>query len=281
MVATTGAALEEKKRAENFPVALRILPRDLRRDLGAVYDVVRVIDDLGDESAGDATAALLRFRKDLARAWEGAPQEPVLRRLVPTIRARRLDREPFDRLVLANLQDQRITRYATQAELEAYCALSANPVGRIVLRIFGAESADSSAAARASDLVCTALQLLEHCQDVAEDRRKGRIYLPQEDLKAFSVPEEDLDAVSASRGLRGVVAAQTGKAQDQLRQGAVLVSQVHGWARPAISGYVAGGLATADALRRARWDVLSATPRPRKRDVLRHLAVLMVWGGRR
>jgi squalene synthase HpnC len=275
-----GAAsvLAEKKRAENFPVALRVLPGALRRDLGALYDVARIIDDLGDESTGDRTAALLRFREDLARAWEGEPAEPVLRRLVPTIQARALEREPFDRLVRANLQDQEVTRYATQRDLEAYCELSANPVGRIVLRIFGVRSAEAE---RLSDLVCTALQLIEHCQDVAEDRGNGRVYLPREDLEAFGVTEPDLDASSANTAVRRAVAAQAHKALDQLTQGSVLVGRLRGWARLAIAGYIAGGLATVDALRRAGWDVLSATPRPRKRDVALHLLQLLLKGGRR
>ncbi|WP_236791205.1 squalene synthase HpnC [Amycolatopsis sp. GM8] len=277
-VTTTDSVLADKKRAENFPVALRILPNALRRDLGALYDVARVIDDLGDESEGDRTAALLRFREDLSRAWEGNPEEPVLRRLVPAIRARGLDKEPFDRLVQANLQDQQVTRYATQAELHQYCTLSADPVGRIVLRIFGVRSAEAQ---RLSDLVCTALQLIEHCQDVAEDKRAGRIYLPQEDLARFGVAEADLDAARANSAVRRAVAAQTGKALDQLTEGAPLLGLLKGWARLAIAGYIAGGLATADALRRADWDVLSVTPRPRKRDVLIHLSKLLLRGGRR
>jgi squalene synthase HpnC len=270
--------IAEKKRAENFPVALRILPGALRRDLGALYDVARVIDDLGDESAGDRTVELLRFREDLGRAWQGDPEEPVLRRLVPTITARALEREPFDRLVRANLQDQEVTRYATQAELEAYCELSANPVGRIVLRIFGVRSAEAE---QLSDVVCTALQLIEHCQDVAEDRRNGRVYLPLEDLEAFGVTDRDLDAPSANTAVRRTVAAQTHKALDQLTDGSALVGRLRGWARLAIAGYIAGGLATVDALRRSGWDVLSATPRPRKQDVLTHLVQLLVRGGRR
>ncbi|GHF38075.1 squalene synthase HpnC [Amycolatopsis bartoniae] len=272
------AELDRKRGAENFPVALRILPRALRRDLTALYDVARVIDDLGDEYEGDRIAALTSFRKDLARAWQGEPEEPVLRRLVPTIRARDLDHEPFDRLLRANLQDQEVTRYATQADLARYCTLSADPVGRIVLRIFGVRSTEAE---RLSDLVCTALQLIEHCQDVAEDRRAGRIYLPREDLDAFGVTETDLDADRANVAVRRCVAAQVQKALDQLTEGAALVGLLQGWARLAIAGYVAGGLATVDALRRANWDVLAATPRPRKRDVLIHLSKLLVRGGRR
>ncbi|NIH80013.1 squalene synthase HpnC [Amycolatopsis viridis] len=269
--------LREKKQAENFPVALRILPRDLRDDLGAVYDVARVIDDLGDEAAGAAaerTAGLLRFQHDLERAFRGEqPHERVLRDLLPAIRRRDLELEPFNRLVRANLQDQRVASYATQAELEAYCVLSADPVGRIVLRIFGVRDPEAE---RLSDRVCTALQLIEHCQDVGEDRRNGRVYLPQADLAAFGATAADLDARATSRPVRLAVAAQTARALDLLAEGAALLDRLHGWARLAVAGYVAGGLATLDALRRARWDVLPGAPRPRKPDVLAHLIALLV-----
>ncbi|HZS20745.1 MAG TPA: squalene/phytoene synthase family protein, partial [Pseudonocardiaceae bacterium] len=113
--------LECKRRAENFPVALRVLPRKLRTDLIAVYGVVRVIDDLGDCAPGDRTALLEAFRADLASVWEtGRPQHLVLQQLVPTVVTRGLDREPFDRVVQANLLDQRVHRYATYGQLRDY-----------------------------------------------------------------------------------------------------------------------------------------------------------------
>jgi squalene synthase HpnC len=266
--------LREKQHAENFPVVLRLLPRKARRDLAAVYDVARVIDDLGDESEGDRTALLLRFREDLRRTWQGErPEEPVLRGLLPTIRARSLELEPFDRLVLANLTDQQVTRYQTEADLLSYCELSANPIGRIVLAVFGVRSAEAE---RLSDLVCTALQLIEHTQDIAEDRRTGRVYVPQEDLARYGVGDTELDAATSSPALRELVAGQTLRALNLLVAGAALPSLLHGWARLAIAGYIAGGLATVDALRRANGEVLTGAPRPRRRDVLLHLLAMLV-----
>src|SRR2546423_13690535 len=127
----SGRMLSRKRRAENFPVALRLLPRRLRADLIAVYGFARVVDDLGDEAPGDRIALLEDFRADVASVWEtGRPEHPVLRQLVPTVAAHGLDREPFDRLVRANLVDQRVHRYATYAQLREYCTLSADPVGR-------------------------------------------------------------------------------------------------------------------------------------------------------
>jgi squalene synthase HpnC len=269
--------LDEKRHAENFPVALRLLPRKLRTDLIAVYGVVRVIDDLGDCAAGDRTALLEAFRADLASVWEtGCPAHPVLQQLVPTVVARGLDREPFDRVVAANLLDQRVHRYATYGELRDYCTLSADPIGRIVLALFGVAD---PVAIELSDRVCTALQLIEHWQDIAEDRRAGRVYLPQEDLAAFGVAETDLDAPVSSPALRSLMTFEITRAAELLDSGAPLIRLLHGWARLAVAGYVAGGRAAVDALRRCisgrTDDILAGAPRPRRRDVLRHLLVAL------
>ena len=269
-----------KERAENFPVALRLLPRAVRVDLRAVYDVVRLIDDAGDEYEGDRTARLAALSAELADLWAGRPvRTPALVRLSRTVASRQLPEEPFQRLISANLQDQRVFRYADSAALRDYCALSAAPVGRLVLALFGVPPDDERLAA--SDRVCAALQLLEHWQDVAEDRRAGRIYLPQDALAAFGVAETDLDAPTASTAVRRLVLAQTDSAAELLGSGAGLVRGLRGWARLAVAGYVAGGRATVDALRRARGEVLAATPRPRRRDLLRHLPATLTTGGRR
>ncbi len=276
-IARRDRALRRKQRAENFPVALWLLPRQLRADLVAVYDVARVVDDLGDQAAGDRTALLTGFGRDLAAVWDGGwPEHPVLRRLVSTVRARELDREPFERLVRANMVDQRVHRYATYAELCGYCALSAEPVGRIVLAVFGV---GDPAAIELSDRVCAALQLIEHWQDVAEDRRAGRVYLPEEDLAAFGVAEVDLDGTVASSALRRLMAFQITRAADLLDSGSPLVGLLSGWARLAVAGYLAGGRAAIDALRRADGDVLGGPPLPRRRDVLQHLAWVLVRDG--
>ncbi|BCB91753.1 squalene synthase HpnC [Phytohabitans suffuscus] len=264
------AYLRRREGSENFPVALRLLPREPRTHLKAVYDVARVIDDLGDQAAGDRTAGLLAFQADLATVWRGGtPRAAVLRRLVPTVRARGLSREPFDDLVRANLQDQRVHRYATFDDLRGYCALSAEPVGRIVLAVFGAGTPRTVAL---SDQVCTALQLVEHWQDVAEDRRAGRVYLPQEDLAAFGVPETDLDLPATSPRLRRLMAYQTDRAEAMLEAGAPLLGLLRGWARLAVAGYVAGGRAAIDGLRESNWAIMSGSPGTSRLAVVRHLS---------
>ena len=261
--------IEDKLRTENFPVALRILPRRFREHLTSVYGFARTVDDLGDESSGDRSANLDSFAADLATIWTGGtPATPVLGRLAGTVRACDLPAEPFRRLVEANRQDQRVTAYPTYAGLRAYCALSADPVGRIVLGVFGVAT---DARVAWSDAVCTALQLVEHWQDVAEDRRAGRVYLPVEDMTRFGVTPADLDGTATPDALRRLLAFETDRAAGLLRQGAPLVRDLRGWARLAVGGFLAGGLATVDALRRADYDVLARTPRPRRIDVMRHL----------
>jgi phytoene/squalene synthetase len=119
-------------------VALRVLPGQLRADLVAVYSVARTVDDLGDEAEGDRIALLEQFSRELSAAFDGgSPADPAVRGLLPAIRGGRLAEEPFQRLVRANVQDQRVCRYPEFEDLLAYCQLSADPVGRIVLDLLG------------------------------------------------------------------------------------------------------------------------------------------------
>src|SRR5205085_9385058 len=135
--------------------------------------------------------------------FDGRATHPVLVRLVPTITAHRLEREPFHRLIEANRRDQRVRAYETWAQLREYCSYSADPVGRLVLGICEASTPERIAR---SDDVCTGLQLAEHVQDVAEDRRvKRRVYLPAEDLVRLGATEADLVAPHAGPALRSVI----------------------------------------------------------------------------
>jgi squalene synthase HpnC len=184
-----------------------------------------------------------------------------MRQLAVTINVCGVPAQPLRDLIQANRQDQQVTRYATFAELERYCELSANPVGQVVLYIFGAATGERIAL---SDRICTALQLAEHWQDVAEDLADGRIYLPAEDLARFRVTESDLAVPSAGPAVRDLMRFETDRAQRLLDEGAPLVGTLHGAARLAVAGYLAGGRAALAAIRARRYDVLSATARPRK-----------------
>jgi squalene synthase HpnC len=243
---------------ENFTVASFLLGRTTRAHLTAVYGFARLVDQLGDEVEGDRLAILDEFEQDLDRVFDGTPEHPLLRRLATTVRACDLPRQPFLRLIEANRRDQHLHAYATFDELVEYCDYSANPVGELVLHVFGAATPERIAL---SDRVCTALQLAEHWQDVGEDYGRGRIYLPAEDLERFGVEPADLAAPIPTAALRELMSFEVERARKLLEEGAPLVGRLRGRARIAVAGYVGGGRAALDAIAAADFDVLSETPR--------------------
>ncbi|REK91944.1 squalene synthase HpnC [Streptomyces inhibens] len=271
---------------ENFPVAPFFLPRAWRTDLMAVYGFARLVDDIGDgdlaPGGGDAVllgldraqadnrpALLDALEADLHRVFSDrapGPGHPLLRRLGPTVRRCALTPEPFLRLIEANRQDQRVSRYGTYDDLVAYCELSANPVGRLVLGITGTASPERI---RRSDAVCTALQIVEHLQDVAEDLGRDRIYLPAEDMKRFGVTEADLAAPSGGASVRALIAFEAERAGELLNEGTPLVGSVHGRLKLLLAGFVAGGRAALQAVAAADHDVLPGPPKPTKLSLLR------------
>jgi squalene synthase HpnC len=269
----------EKAAAENFPVALRGLPRRYRRHLMAVYRFARLVDDVGDEGTGSADERMRlldALDEDVMSLPDAAGSaHPVIRDLAPTVRDCEIPLQPFRDLIQANRQDQTVSRYRTFAELLGYCELSANPVGRIVLHVFSAATPERLSR---SDQVCTALQLAEHWQDVAEDFGRGRVYLPADDLARFGCAEDDLGSPSAAPRLRELMAFETARAARMLDDGAVLVGTLRGYARLAVAGYVAGGRAALAAIGAAGHDVLSGTPRPRKSRVAAGLARAYLTG---
>ena len=267
---------------ENFPVALRMLPARHRKHLTNLYFFARLTDDLGDEAQGEENVTDLRLRlldelaADVDRIYSGkTPQSPVIKAMAETVRECDVPAQPLLDLIQANRQDQLVARYQTYQELEQYCELSANPVGQIVLYIFGVATPRRI---EFSDSICTALQLAEHWQDVAEDLAAGRIYLPGEDLERFGVTEADLAAPSAGPAVRQLMIFETDRAERLLDSGAPLVHTLHGAARLAVAGYLAGGRAALAAIRDQDYDVLRGTPRPRKQRLAKELAKAYVTG---
>jgi squalene synthase HpnC len=186
-----------------------------------------------------------------------------------------LSEQPFLDLIQANLQDQHVSSYETWADLVGYCELSANPIGRLVLEVFGQSSAER---VELSDRICTALQVVEHCQDVAEDFRAGRVYLPGVDLERFGAAPADLTTPPASEALRKVVATQIDRSRALIDAGLPLVGELRGWARLAVSGYAAGGLAAMDAIRSANYDVVSTHCRAKRINIVKHLLGIFCRG---
>jgi squalene synthase HpnC len=286
--APTAEAVMARAAGENFPVASRVLPARVRSHLLAIYGFARLVDEIGDGPApadapghddprGARLAALDRLEAELDRALASpvdplnpsgpagaagpagrVPAHPLLVRVGATIRECGLAREPFARLIEANRVDQRVHRYESWAELRGYCALSADPVGELVLGVLGLATPERVAL---SDSICTALQLAEHCQDVAEDLARGRVYLPAEDLRRFGCAEEELAAEHAGGALREVLAFEVARARGLLDEGAPLIAHLQGRPRLAVAAFLAGGRAALDAIERARYDVLAGPPR--------------------
>ena len=271
--------------SENFPVASRVLPRALRPHFLAVYGFARLVDDIGDEADGDRMAQLDWAEAELVRAAVGTAEHPVFVALAPTIARFDLPLDPFRALIAANRRDQTVTRYETFDDLVVYCMLSAAPVGRLVLSLL--EAATPERVAR-SDRVCIGLQLVEHLQDVAEDARAGRIYLPLEDLALFGLPTEALSEPEVllddehRPALRDVVAYEVRRARALLADGAALSASLRLRPRLAVAAFSAGGEAALDSIERASCDVVAHRCRPRPhRLAARWLATCVTKGAGR
>jgi squalene synthase HpnC len=247
--------IDARASGENFPVASVLAPRWARPHLRAIYGFARLVDNLGDEAAGDRNALLDELELEL----DGTPRTDVMRRLRATIANRELSREPFARLIEANRIDQRKFRYESWDELRKYCSYSADPVGRLVLGIYGRDGDPRLVAM--SDSICTGLQLVNFLQDPPRDLALGRVYLPQESLRRFRVSEEDL-AGPLTEPVVALLRFEGHRARELLEAGLPLRRALGGRPGMSVALYARGGLAALDALEKAGWDVFSIRPAP-------------------
>jgi squalene synthase HpnC len=250
------AVVAARARTENFPVASLLFPRALRPHLRAVYGFARLVDILGDEAEGDRLALLDELEREVDACYSATPSWPVMWQLQPTIREFDLPPEPFLRLIEANRMDQRISEYATWADLRGYCAHSADPVGRLVLGLLGL--AHEREQVRDSDDVCTGLQLVNFLQDVPRDLALGRVYMPVEDRRRFDVTVLDAPNAPLTRLLR----FEADRARSLLAAGRSLRERIGGRVGRAVGLFARGGLAALDALEDAGWDIFTRRPRP-------------------
>jgi squalene synthase HpnC len=249
---------------ENFPVVSWFLPPGLRPHIFALYAYCRGVDDLGDESMGDRLILLDEWETELRHAYAGISTDPRFIALGHTIRRFDLPPEPFERLIEANRRDQHVTRYEAFDQLLDYCSYSANPVGQLVLRIFGY---DDPALDRLSDATCTALQLANMWQDVARDYTAGRIYIPSEDMARFEVHEDDIATSRVTHEVRRLIRFEVRRTREYFARGLPLIDRVDGRLRLDLRLFTLGGLAVLDAIEHQRYDVLTSRPRvsrPRK-----------------
>jgi squalene synthase HpnC len=266
------ARIDARARGENFPVASLIAPRWARPHLRAIYGFARLVDNLGDEAQGDREALL----DELERELEGPPRTEIMQRLRVTIAAQGLVLDPFRRLIEANRMDQRRTRYETWEDVREYCTYSADPVGRLVLGVYGRAGEPELVAG--SDSVCTGLQLVNFIQDPPRDLLLGRVYLPQEDLRRFGVADEDLGG-PLTDSIASLLRFEAERARSLLRQGFPLAEALGGRAGISAALYARGGLAALDAVERAGWDVFTRRPAP-SRWTFARLALLELAGRR-
>jgi squalene synthase HpnC len=259
---------------ENFPVGSILVPRRLRRHVHRVYAFARTADDLADEVRDEA--AFEAFRDSFVEHVEGRAASPVplFADLCETIEEFRLPVRLFLDLLDAFGQDLRVSRYSSDAELFDYCRRSADPVGRIVLRIFGHDDPRLDAM---SDRICTGLQLLNHLQDIGRDlRERDRIYFPATDLARFGVSEQDLLTAPASSAVRGLVAFWLDRTLEMFRDGWPLTSAVRGRLRLELRAIVRGACGVAVAIRDRDHDVLSTHVRLTRGQHVRVLAAALL-----
>ena len=248
---------------ENFPVASLLAPRRLRQDYCNVYAFCRWADDLGDE-LGDPVRSLELlewWRAELEAMEAGRARHPVYVALCDTVSRHALPTRDFADLIRAFVQDQSVRRYRTYAELLDYCRYSANPVGRLVLRLHGHR--DDSLFAL-SDAICTGLQLANHWQDIARDWRIDRVYLPSEVMEAHGYSQErlaaDMEAGRASASCRDTLRDLCGRAEDLFQAGMPLAARCGGRLGFEVECFARAGIEVLRLIGARNWDTISSRP---------------------
>lgn len=255
---------------ENFPVGSLAMPRRLRRPTHAIYAFARTADDIADEGRDEAAERILKLdglAAELDRIAAGeTPQTALMQRLQrEAITPFAMPLQPFYDLLSAFKQDTEKTRYQNFGELADYCRRSANPVGRMMLHLYGQTDAQSIAQ---SDGICTALQLINFWQDVAVDWQKNRVYIPQEDLAKFGVSEEQIAAGRADFAFQRLMAYQCERAFKMLKGGSPLGKTLKGRLGFELRMIVVGGQLILQKLDGVKYDVFTQRPVLDKKDWL-------------
>ena len=251
---------------ENFPVASILLPARLRQPVGVVYRFARTADDFADEGTlapAERLARLEEYRDELRRLQQNrSPQSPLFHILDEMVRAYDLPLQPFFDLLDAFSQDVTKSRYANFAEVMEYCRRSADPVGRLMLHLYGAARDENLSQ---SDAICSALQLINFWQDVGIDFRKHRIYLPQDEMARYGITESQIAAADSGGRWPELMRFQTERARAMLESGVPLAKRLPGRIGIELRMIVQGGLRILDKLDAVDGDVF------RKRPVLKTL----------
>jgi phytoene synthase len=246
---------------ENFPVASVLLPARSRYPVSLIYRFARTADDFADEGDLPATARLAQlddYRQELARLEAGAPaRQPLFAELGQIVNQFRLPLQLFRDLLDAFAQDVVKNRYADFAELMGYCRRSADPVGRLLLHLFGAATGRNL---ECSDAICSSLQLINFWQDVEIDWRKNRIYLPQDEMQRYGVTERQIASGEATGQWKALMRFQVERARTMMNAGAPLGSALPGRIGLEIRAIVQGGLRILEKIDKVEGDVYHHRP---------------------
>lgn len=244
---------------ENFSVASWFLPSRLRQHFFNVYAYCRISDDLGDEVGNPAESLQLldEWQTELNACYDGQPRHPVFVALAETVRICEIPKHEFSDLLTAFRQDQVVSRYETFGDLLDYCQNSANPVGHLVLNVCGYHDAERQLL---SDYTCTALQLANFWQDVSPDLTKGRIYLPLEDLRRFSVREQEIRDGQNTAAFCAMMKFEVERAREWFAQGLPLIAAVDRALATDIELFSRGGQEILNAIARQNYAVLGRRP---------------------
>jgi len=250
---------------ENFHVVTVLLPKRLHQDFYNVYSFCRWADDLGDEieNATESLRLLAWWRTELEAMYAGQTRHPVFVALEGTVRKYDLPIELFSDLITAFEQDQVVTRYQTWTEVFGYCRYSANPVGRLVLRLCGYADAERD---RLSDATCTALQLANFWQDVTVDYEKNRVYLPLDLLSKHGCTVIDIATRNFTPAFRGVMRDAVAVARKLFEEGLPLIKMVDKRLSFDLYLFTQGGLCVLDKIERQQYNVLEKRPKVSKVD---------------
>ncbi len=242
---------------ENFNVVSWFIRPRLRPHLYSVYAFCRLVDYLGDEVEGDRLSLLDRWEEELKQCYGGSPNLVWFQALQHTIQKFDIPAEPFIRLIEANRRDQRKVVHEDFDSVLEYCTYSANPVGEIVLRVYGYRS---ERMIELSNYTCTALQLANFWQDVSRDFHKGRVYIPISDMKDYDIDLSTIRKRDANPQFRALMKFQVDRTRDMFRAGFELQNHLTRGFKLEFSAITAGGLSVLDAIEDLKYDTLSVRP---------------------
>jgi phytoene synthase len=248
---------------ENFPVGSFLIPRRIRKHFYSVYAFARTADDFADEGEGesitadDRLSALREWQRMLRDAANGRADHPIFIALAHTQKQFDLPLSLFEDLLSAFSQDVTARRYETFDDLRDYCRRSANPIGRLILMLFGCREEKLF---RWSDEVCTALQLVNHWQDVATDLEKDRLYIPLEDIRRFGLSVEAIKERKATDRFRKLMEFELERAQEMFARGKPLCAAVAGRLAFELRAVRRAGMRVAEKIRENDCDVFTRRP---------------------